>query len=122
MHSTLPRLRTLHHSEDISIEDMLRFEQSCLRLDVRQCDTSRPDDKTRILRAVRGEGGKRSDPVPASIKGLTCSLLPHIITPPTTSARTHSLTLIPCIDQGQRGRQAHDQGGLGDAGPLLQVR
>ena len=55
MRSTL-RLCPLHHSEDISIEDMLRFEQSCLRLDVRQCDTSRPDDKTRILRAVCGEG------------------------------------------------------------------
>ena len=104
---------------------MLRFEQSCLRLDVRQCDTSRPDDKTRILRAVRGEGREGvystlggSGPVPAYQRSDISMLLitsPHHFCSP-------SLTLTPCIDQGQRGCQAHDQGGLGDAGPLLQVR
>ena len=43
---------------DISIEDMWMFEQDCHKLDVRQCETTRPDDKLRLIRAVSsGHGG-----------------------------------------------------------------
>ena len=38
---------------DASIEDYWQFELDCGRLDVALCDTTKEEDKLRLIRAVR---------------------------------------------------------------------
>ena len=41
---------------DATIDDMHKFEQRCLTLDVTECEATKLEDKARILRAVRRVG------------------------------------------------------------------
>lgn len=54
---------SLFTAENVDIEAMFRFEASCRKLDVAMSEAGKPDDKARILSAVRhsGDAAARSD-------------------------------------------------------------